>query len=167
VGDQLLVAATQRITSALRSDSTVARMGSDEFVAVMERLKDAEDTSRAAARVVAALEHPFEIGPHMLTISCSVGVASFPEDGCSGSELFKHADIAMYEAKNAGRNQARFFSPAMNEEARRRLEIENGLRRALQSESFVSKRVARPRSRRPRPRSRDHRVDAAQPGWRG
>jgi diguanylate cyclase (GGDEF)-like protein len=137
VGDQLLVAATQRITAVLRSDSTVARVGGDEFVAVMERLKDAEDTSRAAARIIAALEHPFEIGQHQLTISCSVGVASFPEDGRNGSELIKHADIAMYEAKNAGRNQFRYFSPAMNEEVRRRLEIENGLRRALQSESFV------------------------------
>jgi len=136
VGDQLLIAATQRITSVLRSDSTVARMGGDEFVAVMERLKDAEDPSRAASRVIAALEHPFEIGPHSLTISCSVGVANFPEDGRSGSELIKHADIAMYEAKNAGRNQFRFFSPAMNEEVRRRLEIENGLRQALQTESL-------------------------------
>jgi len=137
VGDQLLIAATERIVSVLRTDSMLARVGGDEFVAVTERVHDPEDISRAAARVIAALEHPFETGSHVLSVSCSVGVASYPEDGASGGELIKHADIAMYQAKSSGRNQFRFFSPAMNEQVRQRLEVENGLRAALQNRSLV------------------------------
>jgi diguanylate cyclase (GGDEF)-like protein len=137
VGDQVLVAATERISSVLRQDSVLARVGGDEFVAVMERLDDPEDTSRAAARIIAALEHPFEFESHSLTLSCSVGVAAYPDDGASGSELIKHADIAMYQAKATGRNQFRFFSPAMNDQVKARLEIENGLRAAMQTGALV------------------------------
>jgi diguanylate cyclase (GGDEF)-like protein len=137
VGDHLLVAATERIASVLRADSLLARVGGDEFVAVTERLNDPDEISRAAARVISALDHPFEIGPHVLTIGCSVGVAAYPEDGATGTELIKHADIAMYQAKSGGRGQFRFFSPAMNDQVKRRLEVENGLRAAMQSGSMV------------------------------
>lgn len=130
VGDSLLVLIAQRLLATVREYDTVARLGGDEFVLLLPGA-NARGAERVAGKVAQAFERPFQVGPHELTLACSVGVALYPHDGADFEALVQSADMAMYGAKREGRNTYRFFTSRMQAQSMRALELENALRRAL------------------------------------
>jgi len=130
VGDRLLHVVGARLRASVRDRDTVSRMGGDEFVALIEHC-DAEGATRAASHIIRRLSEPYGLGDRTLSIGVSVGIALYPRDGTDAGTLLRAADTAVYAAKAAGRGAWRFFSPELEVQARERLSIENGLRRAL------------------------------------
>jgi diguanylate cyclase (GGDEF)-like protein len=117
-GDRLLMEAARRLRSALRSSDPLARLGGDEFFVVLEDLNDAGPAERVAQKLLGALQAPYDIGAGKeVLISASIGVSLFPDDAGDAATLMKHADAAMYAAKQAGKNGYRFFAavPAAND----------------------------------------------------
>ena len=137
VGDRLLREAAQRLRECVRGMDTVSRQGGDEFLIVLNELKDSDAVTRVAEQILAAMSVPFSLDGYDVAISCSVGIAVFPEDGRNFDELLKKSDIAMYHAKEAGRNAFRYYTERMNIDALERLDWQNRLRRALEREEFV------------------------------
>ena len=135
-GDELLRQVARRLSACVRESDTVARLGGDEFVVMLENLGHGhqeviEHASRIGGKVLSTLAAPFKLTGQQHESSCSIGVAPFM-DGDSGiSELLKQADLAMYQAKTAGRNTLRFFDPAMQAEVSARATLEAALRQAL------------------------------------
>lgn len=115
VGDMLLQAVARRMQDCVRESDTVARMGGDEFVALLGNIEGAEAALSVADKIRLALEQPFDLTDHHLTISCSIGVALYPDHGKEEIELSKNADAAMYLAKKAGRNAVRLYCPERNQ----------------------------------------------------
>ena len=137
VGDLILKGAAARLLGCVRQGDTLARLGGDEFVMVLEGLRQAGDAAQVAVKVLEALSLPFELSGHTLITSCSIGISIFPDDAADERTLMKNADIAMYHAKERGRNNYQFFSPDMNERAVERLNLESAMRVALEREEFV------------------------------
>jgi len=136
-GDVMLKEVARRLALVLRKADTLARLGGDEFVLVLNEISGPEDVEAIAGRVLADLARPMRLSDLELHTSASVGISLFPTDGTDADSLLKHADAAMYHAKKNGRNAYQFFAPAMNAFAKERLELENGLRRALAQREFV------------------------------
>ncbi len=132
VGDSLLVMAARRFGATVRESDTVARLGGDEFAVVLEGAQRAEDAGRVAAKMLAALEAPFELEGRRLYVSASIGIVVYPLDGDQVDELLRDADIAMYTAKEAGRNRYQFFTRELREQTSERLSLLEGLRSALE-----------------------------------
>ncbi|MEO5364873.1 MAG: EAL domain-containing protein [Magnetococcus sp. WYHC-3] len=138
VGDQLLVEAARRISGCVRREDTVARLGGDEFTIILGELQDASAvTSHVATQVLDAMRAPFLLGGQHLFVGASVGVAVFPEDGVTSETLIRHADLAMYRAKEAGRGSYCFFTQEMNARAQERIALETELRAAISSDQLV------------------------------
>ena len=137
VGDLILKGAAARLVGCVRQGDTLARLGGDEFVMVLEGLRQAGDAAQVAVKALEALSLPFELSGHTLITSCSIGISIFPDDAADERALMKNADIAMYHAKERGRNNYQFFSPDMNERAVERLNLESAMRVALEREEFV------------------------------
>lgn len=137
VGDRLLSAAAHRLSLCLREEDVLARLGGDEFVVLLPQLTRADDAATVARKLLASLTRPFDIDGQELTVSTSIGIALYPGNGADVDVLLKHADTAMYDAKNEGRNDFRFFTPDMNSRAYARLMIENALRRAIERNELV------------------------------
>jgi diguanylate cyclase (GGDEF)-like protein/PAS domain S-box-containing protein len=136
VGDELLKSVAKRLVACVRAADTVSRQGGDEFVVLLSEIEQAEDAALLAARMLQTVAEPHSIEGHDLHITTSVGVSVFPEDGPDAETLIKHADTAMYQAKENGRQGYRFFEPAMNARAVERQSIEAELRRALERQEF-------------------------------
>lgn len=130
VGDHLLKEVAGRLSGALRDADTVARMGGDEFTIVLNEIRDATDAAVAANRVLDCLKDPFVLEGRELLVTGSLGIAVYPQDGGSVEALVRSADIAMYRAKQQGRNRFQMFADHLNAEAVERLNIGNALRRA-------------------------------------
>jgi diguanylate cyclase (GGDEF)-like protein/PAS domain S-box-containing protein len=137
VGDKLLVEVARRLTASLRTEDSVARIGGDEFVVVLQDLRNIQDAATVAQNLLNAIEPPYRIDGRDLHVSGSVGIAVYPEDGRDIETLMRNADTAMYHVKDAGRNAFKFFTAAMNEQASARLAMENDLRRAMKSDELV------------------------------
>jgi len=137
LGDQLLQQVAERLRGALREDDTIARLGGDEFVVVLGDVQDLAQPAHVVDKLMAALALPFAVGAQELYVTGSVGVSLYPRDGTDTDTLLKHADTALYKAKDAGRNAYRFFSPEMDAQAHERLRLENDLRRALERGELV------------------------------
>ncbi|MEO6436303.1 MAG: EAL domain-containing protein, partial [Tepidisphaeraceae bacterium] len=137
VGDALIQEVGARIVGQVRASDVVARIAGDEFVVVLRAIQHAEDAGVIAAKISAALAKPFEIRGHALTTSASIGIGVYPADGEDATALMKSADTAMYHAKGTGRGNHQFFAPDMNLRAQRRLQVEQGLRRALDQGEFT------------------------------
>jgi diguanylate cyclase (GGDEF)-like protein len=131
VGDLLLQQVAKRLEDAVRQSDTLARPGGDEFVAVLFGIETVRDAEIVGERIMEAMRDPFQVKGHELFASASVGLSLFPEDGEDAATLQKHADVAMYEVKNRGRNRFQRFAPEMNSASSERLEIENQLHWAL------------------------------------
>ncbi|MFC5300733.1 EAL and GGDEF domain-containing protein [Azospira restricta] len=135
-GDQLLCAVAQRMSECVRKTDTVARLGGDEFVVVCSETS-IEGTAGVARKILKAVSQSFQTDGHQLTVTPSVGISLFPQDGDDFETLLKHADTAMYRAKESGRNAYQFFAREMNEAAFERLMLENSLRVALERRELV------------------------------
>ena len=133
VGDLLLVEAASRIRQCVRDYDTVARLGGDEFMVILSELQDGTDIGRIAQDIIDRLSRPFELHHDEHFVSASIGITLYPEDGNSISELIKHAERAMYLAKDAGRACFRFFTPALQEGAEERVRLASELRRAIEA----------------------------------
>ena len=131
VGDQLLSMAADRLRACIRECDTAARLGGDEFVVLLTALSNPQAAAKLAEHVLSALSQAFQIGASTCFVSASIGVSLFPADGTTGDELLKHADIAMYRAKAAGRGRFVFFEESMNLEQRERALMERELRLAI------------------------------------
>ncbi len=136
-GDLLLREASRRMLGAVRQSDTLARTGGDEFVAVLFGLDSQLDAEAAGERIIEAMREPFLVQGHELFTSASVGLSLFPRDGEDAATLLKHADVALYEAKNQGRNRFAVFASTMNSASHERLQIENHLHRALDRGELV------------------------------
>ncbi|HEX7167056.1 MAG TPA: EAL domain-containing protein, partial [Acidimicrobiales bacterium] len=136
VGDRLLVAAAQRMTSVLRPGDTATRFGGDEFVVVCEDIEGETDATEIAQRLADALLEPFSLGEHEAFVTVSVGVAISTDADDEASSLIRDADAAMYRAKERGRARAEVFDRGMRAEAIARLETENDLRRAIERDEL-------------------------------
>jgi diguanylate cyclase (GGDEF)-like protein/PAS domain S-box-containing protein len=127
-GDLLLVEAASRIRGCVRESDTVARLGGDEFTVLLSDLREASRVEEIAQAIIDALGQPFELGPEQSFVSASIGVALYPADAAEIEDLFKHADQALYVAKEAGRNCFRYFTPALQEAAQMRMRLASDLR---------------------------------------
>ena len=130
VGDMLLQAVARRLRNSISEKDTVARIGGDEFVLVLDSA-DPDAARTVAARVVHTLGTPFLISDHRLVVTASVGVGQFPEEGATADEVLRRADLAMYQAKNTGKNSFCVFDPNLAEGAFSKLEIDHLVRSAV------------------------------------
>ena len=135
-GDAVLRQASSRLLGALRDSDSLARVGGDEFVAVLTGVTDAANLSQVAGKLMDALARPFELGDERAHLSCSIGISVYPADGTSSDELLSKADTAMYEAKEQGRNDWRFYSAAMTAQAAEYLTLAENLRAALDGDGL-------------------------------
>ncbi|WLQ11740.1 EAL domain-containing protein [Hahella aquimaris] len=136
VGDKLLQQVSNRLKSRLRESDMLARLGGDEFTVVLPHLREETDAIHVAKILLQQLAESFSVGDYELHIGASIGVTLFPKDGEDASTLIKNADIAMYKAKDNGRNQYRFFEERMNEAVASRLMLEGDIREATHNEQF-------------------------------
>jgi len=137
VGDQLLQVVAQRLVSCVRNSDTVSRQGGDEFVILLSEVTRARDVSFAASNILAALREPCKIGEHEIHITASIGIGIYADDGMDPGVLMKNADVAMYHAKDSGRDGYQFFTEGMNVRAVQRQAVESSLRHALERHEFA------------------------------
>src|ERR1019366_4256390 len=135
-GDLVLQDVATRLEGRTRKQDTVGRLGGDEFLIVLNSVKDISDVAVAAKRFMDAMAAEFVVQGHSLGITCSLGVSIFPEHGTDVESLLKHADAAMYSAKENGRNSFQFFSEEMTAQVVERLTLENSLRPALEKKQL-------------------------------
>jgi len=135
-GDRLLIAVGERLAAAVRQSDLVARMGGDEFVVLVEDPRNADEVTIVARKILHLLERPVVVDSNEIAISASVGISTYPEDGEDLETLVKHADEAMYQAKERGRNTFQHYSAALHKAATDRAEIEKRVRSALDNGEF-------------------------------
>ncbi|PDT02491.1 GGDEF domain-containing protein [Rhizobium chutanense] len=132
VGDQLLCQAAARLNDSVRDYDTVARLGGDEFAILLPDIRQAGDLGRIAGMILEKFKEGFLLDGQEVFISCSVGIALYPDDSADANDLVKYADSAMYLAKRSGRNNFRFYSKDLTASAEERMRLESELRRAIE-----------------------------------
>jgi len=137
-GDMLLKEITNRLTKTLRVDDTVARIGGDEFVVLLETFKGNSQLGNIAQKIIHAVEQPVILNENTMSVGASIGISLYPDDANDSDELLRNADVAMYHAKQLGRNTFQFFTPRMNYEASVRIKTENNLQLAHQNDEFIN-----------------------------
>ena len=137
IGDKLLQSITKRLVDCVRGSDTVSRQGGDEFVVLLSDVERPEQAAFTARRMLRAVARSHSIDGHELHVTTSIGVSIYPDDGLDAETLIKNADTAMYQAKENGRRNYKFFKPAMNVRAVERQSIEESLRRALERHEFA------------------------------
>ena len=136
VGDLLLGEVSQRLRLVMREGDLVARMGGDEFILIVSGVSTQEEVERLCERIIAGIERPFTINNYSIFIGASIGVAMAPADASLADELLRYADIALYEAKGAGRSRWCFYASDMSERVSVRRQLENDLRQALEHDEL-------------------------------
>jgi diguanylate cyclase (GGDEF)-like protein len=137
IGDRLLQAIAQRLLACVRSTDTVSRQGGDEFVILLSEVSHARDAGLSADKILEALRAPYVIDQREMHVTASIGIVTYPDDGTDVGTLVKHADVAMYHAKESGRNNYQFFKAEMNLRAAERQSLENDLRHAIERREFT------------------------------
>ncbi|HTP05836.1 MAG TPA: EAL domain-containing protein [Nitrospirota bacterium] len=149
IGDQLLRTVGDLIKTCIRKsdfiarseqdelENVVARLGGDEFIVLLNEIAHSQDASRVARRILKELGRPFNLASHEVFVTASIGIALYPLDGNDAENLLKNADVAMYHAKNQGRNNYQFYTQSMNATSLQRLDLENDLRKALDRNEFL------------------------------
>ncbi len=137
VGDQLLKSVATRLKECVREVDTVARMGGDEFVVILDGVAEADSILPVARKMLHSLSQPYEIEGHNIRATPSIGISVYPDDGADQESLIMNADSAMYHAKENGRNDFRFFVPDMKTKVAEKLFIESDLRKALEHGQFA------------------------------
>jgi diguanylate cyclase (GGDEF)-like protein/PAS domain S-box-containing protein len=137
VGDTLLRDAAQRLQACVRETDTVCRQGGDEFLVALTDVREDEAVARVAEKVLAALAQSFKIEAHEVMISSSIGIAIGPNDGKDFETLLRKADLAMYHAKDAGRNTFRFYDERMNTDSHERMDLRQRIHRGLDRDEFL------------------------------
>ncbi|MGE4578322.1 MAG: EAL domain-containing protein [Desulfuromonadales bacterium] len=137
MGDRVLTEVAKRIRYWVRASDTVARLGGDEFVIILEDIQDSTYVGAVAQKILGVLTQPVHLDEQELFVTASIGVSLFPIDTESPEELMKFADVAMYRAKDKGRNTCQFFTPDMNARAHELLALEGSLRKALDNDQLV------------------------------
>ena len=135
-GDELLREAAQRLQSSVRDSDTVSRLGGDEFLVICPEMTEQADWQQCAAQMLKVLSAPFYVGDHEFFVGASIGVAAYPQGGTEPQKLLKNADIAMYAAKEQGRNRYCYYDPSMDAAAIEGVRLENNLRHALRRNEF-------------------------------
>ncbi len=136
IGDLLLKEVAERLKRWTREQDTVARLGGDEFLVLVNAIKETEDALAVAERVVNSMAAEFIIQGHILNVTCSLGISIFPDNGEQVEALFKNADLAMYRAKENGRNNFQLFTQEMNVQVMERMTLESSLRMAIERKEF-------------------------------
>jgi diguanylate cyclase (GGDEF)-like protein len=136
VGDELLKVVAQRLRATCRDSDIVCRIAGDEFTLILDRLDHVRSIERAALRIIDALSQSIYIDDKELAVGASIGIAVYPFDDQDLDELIKHADTAMYHAKQSGRNCFRFYAEEMNVQALQRMDMERDLRQGLRDQQF-------------------------------
>jgi len=137
IGDELLRQFSSRLVDCLRVRDTIGRFGGDEFAAILMLPEGAQNAIAVVDKIREALRRPFDLKGHEVTITASIGISVYPDDGVDADSLIQYADTAMYRAKEAGRDAFRFFTAEMNAQSLARLDMENALRRAIDNKEFV------------------------------
>ncbi|KHA78263.1 diguanylate phosphodiesterase [Janthinobacterium lividum] len=138
VGDALLQSVSARLLQLVREGDTVSRLGGDEFVVILNGIGDAASIAALLdTRLIPAMRQPHQVEGNELYVSCSVGVAIYPDHGGDMDTLMRHADAAMYQAKSGGRDHARMFTPQMQEQQLQQLHLESDLRHAIERQELV------------------------------
>ena len=137
VGDGLLQQVAERLKESVRTSDTVGRLGGDEFAIVLSNLATARDADAVAQKIMASFSEPFRLDQAELFVTASIGITLYPDDSTDQDALIKNADIAMYRAKEEGRDTYEFFAPGMNAQGGERLDMEVMLRHALERKEFV------------------------------
>jgi diguanylate cyclase (GGDEF)-like protein len=135
-GDRVLQEVGRRLTAAVRASDMVARLGGDEFVLLVEDFTDTSDLADIAAKILGAFEPSFVLDGQELALSSSIGICTFPEDGADAQTLLSNADIAMYRAKEQGRNRHCFYAAELNKLSQERLALEAALKHALERDEI-------------------------------
>lgn len=136
VGDQLLQSVAARIQQCVRASDTVSRPGGDEFGILLPDIADIEDAARVSLKLLESLARPYSVDERQLTITASIGITIYPDDGDDIPALMRNADTAMYHSKDSGRNAYHYFRSEMNERVLERMSLENALRQGLDNEEF-------------------------------
>ena len=137
VGDQLIREVAGRLRACMRESDTVARIGGDEFTMLLPQISQPDDAAFTAKKIISILQRPFVIDGHELHISTSTGISTYPGDSENAETLLKNADIAMYHAKELGRNNYQFYNPSMNVRTIERMLLENSLRQTIERSELV------------------------------
>ena len=136
-GDQALKVIAARLSGAVRDDDTVSRQGGDEFVVLLNRLADDGDAARVAAKLIALIEEPIELGGQRVYLSASIGIALFPHDADEFNALLRQGDTALYHAKAGGRGRYSYFTDSMSQRAGERMRLEAALHAALDRDELL------------------------------
>lgn len=136
VGDELLQQVAERLKECVRGADTVARFGGDEFVILLQDVMKADDAAAVANKVIETLSRSFSLSDRDIFIGASIGITLFPDDADNSDTLFQNADMAMYRAKETGRNRYQFFTSSMQQHVRMRQDMEHDLRQALDRGEF-------------------------------
>lgn len=136
IGDQLLINVAKRLRAGIAEHDHVARLGGDEFAIMLRDTTRWEDVAGIAERLIQTIAQPYNVAGHFIVVGVSIGIALAPSDGNDADTLMKNADMALYRAKQEGRNRHRFFEPEMNERMQKRRQLELEMRAALNDEGF-------------------------------
>lgn len=136
MGDEVLMVAAERLSEVLRTGDTVGRLGGDEFILILGGLDDEKSAQKTAERILEQFRSSFDIEGRKLMLTASIGIALFPHDGATPTDLLRNADSAMYHAKSLGRNAYSFYTEEMNQQVARRLQLEEQIHGALDRNEF-------------------------------
>ncbi len=136
VGDELLKAVAARLLKCIRKNDLISRQGGDEFTGVLVGINHPENAGMIAEKIIKSLSQPVQTGPHQLFITSSIGISIYPNDGETFDSLIKHADSAMYQAKDSGRNTYHFFTDELHQASKRRFELGSLMHKGLENNEF-------------------------------